>query len=107
MELRKRRALTIAVFLYLLVWVGAVAVAATDPKVIIPTPLSEHADQIMSAQMYIILVLVGLVQGLISFIFLSSVNDLKKSVRKLFDEMEHKQGKDDCDRLREKNGKDC
>lgn len=70
------------VFVALLIWTFAIAVAqhvTADPQKTVS--LSEHADEIISYQMFVILALAGGYVTVISWVFLTNIRDLKHSIR--------------------------
>ena len=69
-------------FIAMLVYMTAVAIAASTAKDATGvSSLDEHAQAIMSAQMYIILALAAGYVGIVSYVFLSNIKDLKNSIR--------------------------
>ena len=70
------------------IWTTAIAVAIPGSQPATTTvPLAEHAEQIMSAQMYIILALAGGYIAIVSYIYVSNIKDLKTSIRSHHDTM--------------------
>ena len=59
---------------------------------------SVDIQTVIMAQLKMIFWLFGTVFSLMSFIFLFAVYDIKGSIRKLFDELDRKKDKGDCER---------
>ncbi len=68
---------------FALSWVAVIAVAEDR------TTLSEHSQDIMSFQFKLIATLLGIVQVLIGFIYISGITSVKDSIRKLFEKIDH------------------
>lgn len=68
---------------FALSWVAMIAVAEDKPTYM------EHSQDIMAFQFKIIASLLGIVQVLIGFIYISGISSVKISIRKLFDKLDH------------------
>lgn len=93
---KNHRCQLISLVLFCAIWISVLALAA-DPVYM------EHAREVMSFQWWLIGGLLGLIQILVGFIYVSGINSVKKSLRLLFDhyaELEKdKLSKEDHDRL--------
>ena len=101
-ERRSRRVHNLlgVVALMIIVWFSASALALDTAKE--SSLMSVDIQTIIMAQLKMIFWLFGTVMSLISFIFLFAVYDIKGSIRKLFDELNNKKDKKDCEREMDK-----